>query len=69
MIVDVDEIFRPITKAVFHSVPDKTEPARSPPTKDDVGINLLNKSLRDITGMLLETLAEHLCRSNQLPFL
>ena len=54
LVVDVDEIFRPITKAVFHSVPDKTEPAKSPPTKDDVGINLLNKSLRDITGMYLK---------------
>ena len=55
LVVDVDEIFRPITKPIFHSVPDKTEPSKSLPTKADVGIDLLDKSLRDITGMLHET--------------
>ena len=55
LVADVEEIFKPTTEAEFHAVPDKTEPSTLTPTKDDVGIHLLDKSLRDITGVLHET--------------
>ena len=52
---ELDEAFKPITVTDFHQVPDRTEPSTGTPTSDDVGINLLNKNLRDITGVLHDT--------------
>ena len=51
----LDDSFKPIVEAEFHTIPDRTEPSTGIPTKEDVGINLLDKSLRDITGVLQDT--------------
>ena len=55
LVTELDNTFKPITEPEFHDVPDRTEPSIGTPTDDDVGINLLNKSLRDRTGVLHET--------------
>ena len=51
LVTELDNVFKPITIAEFHTVPDRTEPSTGTPTKDDFGINLLDKSLRDISGV------------------
>ena len=55
LVVDVDEIFRPITAPKFHPVPDRGQPSNATPIDTDVGISLLEKCLHDITGVLYET--------------
>ena len=50
--MDVDNYFRDIRSPQFHEILSPDDPIRMPPAIDDVGINLLDKTLRDMTGLL-----------------
>ena len=47
LIVDVDKHFEKITEPLFQPVPSRTEPSTGIPTKNDVGIKMLDKAQRD----------------------
>lgn len=49
---DVGDYFRPITKPDYHDTLPASEPIRMPPAHADTGIDLLDKYLRDMTGVL-----------------
>ena len=52
--IDVDKYFRPITTPKYHATLGEDEAIRLPPDVDSSGIDSLDKSLRDMTGMLYE---------------
>ena len=68
--IDVQEYFRPITKPQYHKDPPKNAPILQPPTLVEHGIDLLDKNLRDMTGMryvdshFMTHGADTLCRAN-----
>lgn len=52
--IDVDNYYRPITIPKYHATLGEDEDIRLPPHIDSFGIERLDKSLRDMTGMLYQ---------------